>query len=591
MKRDEEARLDALHQLNLLDTAPSASFDRITRMASQIFNLPIAAVSLTDRDRQWFKSRVGVAHDSIPRSKAPCAQVAESNAALVVADLLDDACFAESPLAKTGVRFYAGVPLVTREGFGLGALCVLGNEPRTASDQEMAGLSDLADMVMAQIEMQHAFGRIDPRSGLPNRTQFVDDLEDMGRDTPGQLRYVVMIDLARSEQIGNGLRVVGPAYIDALVQDAARMLRAGLGKARTAYHICTTQFAFLSPPEPDLNAYVALLTSGVSSAQGASNARFAMAPAIGIAPVILGECDPRDVLRTAYSAVQDARASEQSISIYAPAADQAHVRKFALLNDFGAALDASDQLRLVFQPRIDLASGQCIGVEALLRWKHPRLGAVSPGEFMPLVEQTSLAKATTAWVLDTAMRQRAMWQEEGLDLQLSINVSAANLEESDFSEQVLIALQSHRLHPDAIELEVTESAIMENGGRAMAQLHALSAAGVSLAIDDFGTGYSSLSYLQRLPARVVKIDQSFVRNLGADQREQALVRSMVTLSHDLGYRVVAEGVETAEAASLVAEMGCEEAQGYFYARPMEEPDFKNWVVASRGSAGLVGVAA
>lgn len=186
MKQDEEARLDALYQLNLLDTAPSATFDRITRMASQIFNLPIAAVSLTDRDRQWFKSRVGVEHTSIPREKAPCAQVAETNEGLVIPDLLADECYANSILAGTGVRFYAGVPLVTREGFGLGSLCVLGAEPRTVSDQEMAGLSDLADMVMSQIEMQHAFGRIDPLSGLPNRTQFLDDLEDLGRDTPGQ---------------------------------------------------------------------------------------------------------------------------------------------------------------------------------------------------------------------------------------------------------------------------------------------------------------------------------------------------------------------------------------------------------------------
>lgn len=174
--RDEDARLGALRQLNLLDTGPSESFDRITRMASQIFGLPISAVSLTDRDRQWFKSRVGVEHRSIPRDKAPCAQVAESARPVLIPDLLADEVYANSVLADQGVRFYAGAPLVTREGFGLGALCVLGTEPRTASDAEMAALGDLAEMVMSQIELQHAFGRIDPLSGLPNRTQFLDDL-------------------------------------------------------------------------------------------------------------------------------------------------------------------------------------------------------------------------------------------------------------------------------------------------------------------------------------------------------------------------------------------------------------------------------
>jgi len=583
VKQDEEARLDALYQLNLLDTPPSASFDRITRMASQIFNLPISAVSLTDRDRQWFKSRVGVEHSSIPRDKAPCAQVAETNETLVIPDLLADDCYAESVLAGTGVRFYAGVPLTTREGFGLGSLCVLGTEPRMVSELEMAGLSDLADMVMSQIEMQHAFGRVDPLSGFPNRTQFLDDLEDLGRDTPGQRRYAILLDLARNDQLSNGLRVLGPSFVDDMVQDAARTLRAVLGAGRTAYHVAATQFAFLSPPEPERDAYLALLGSMLSNAQSASRVRFAMTTAIGVTPVILGETNPRDVLRTSYSAAQDARASDNAVGLYAPAEDSVHGRKFALLNDFGAALDEPDQLRLVFQPRIDLASGQCIGAEALLRWRHPLLGEVSPGEFIPIVEQTSLAKPTTAWVLDAAMEQQGAWQKEGLDLQLSINVSATNLEESDFAQRVQLYLLKHRLRPEAIELEVTESAVMENGGRAMAQLHALNAADVPLAIDDFGTGYSSLAYLQRLPARVVKIDQSFVRNLAEDEREQALVRSMVTLSHDLGYRVVAEGVETAAVATILADMGCEEAQGYHFARPMEAVDFRHWLIASRSS--------
>lgn len=584
MKQDEDARLDALYQLKLLDTPASACFDRITRMASQIFGLPISAVSLTDRDRQWFKSRVGVAHTSIPRHKAPCAQVAETRDILIIPDLRADAFYANSALAGTGVRFYAGVPLVTRSGFGLGSLCVLGPGPRTASGEEMTGLSDLADMVMAQIEMQHAFGRIDPISGMPNRTQFLDDLEDLGRDTPGQRRYAVLLDLARNDQLSNGLRVIGPSFIDDLVQDAARAIRAALGPGRTGYQIAATQFAFLSPPEPDRDVYLAQLGSILSNAQRVLRVRFAMTTAIGVAPVILGVTDPGDVLRTAYSAAQDARTLGHAVCLYAPAADQVHARRFAIVNDFGAALDSPDRLRLVYQPRIDLASGRCIGAEALLRWRHPLLGDVSPGEFIPIVEQTSLARPTTAWVLDTAMRQRRIWQDDGLDLQLSINVSAANLEESDFAMQVQLGLARHRLPPEAIELEVTESAIMENGGRAMDQLRALSAAGVSLAIDDFGTGYSSLAYLQRLPARVVKIDQLFIRNMAESEREEALVRSMMILLHDLGYRVVAEGVETAAVAALLTGMGCEEVQGYHFARPMEVADFERWLSVQAGDA-------
>lgn len=578
--QDEDARLDALYQLRLLDTPPSASFDRITRMASQIFDVPISAVSLTDRDRQWFKSRVGVEHWSIPRERAPCAQVAESNQALVISDLAADECYATSILASTGIRFYAGVPLVTREGFGLGSLCVLGTEPRAASETEMASLTDLADMVMAQIEMQHAFGRIDPASGLPNRMQFMDDMEDLGRDLPGQRRCTVLIDLARTDQLNNGLRVMGPSFVDDLVQEGARALRTALGPDRTAYHVAATQFAFLSTPDAERDSYLASLGSMLDAVNSATRARFTVSAAIGVAPVVLGEARPRDMLRTAYSAAQDARVSETSVGFYSLAEDRAHARKFSLLNEFEAALDAPDQLRLVFQPRVELASRRCVGAEALLRWRHPTLGDVSPGEFIPIIEQTSLAKPTTTWVLNTAMRQLAAWQREGIGISLSINVSAANLEEGDFAARVQLYLLKHRLSADAIELEVTESAIMENGGRAMAQLEALAAASVQLAIDDFGTGYSSLAYLQKLPVHVVKIDQSFVRNLGDDEREQVLVRSMIALSHDLGYSVVAEGVETAAAATVLTGMGCEEAQGFHFARPLEVMAFEQWLAAS-----------
>jgi GAF domain-containing protein len=258
----EDARLAALHQLGLLDTAPTEAFDRITHMASQLFALPIAAVSLTDSDRQWFKSRVGVDHSSIPRDKAPCAQVAESSQSLVIPDLLLDPCYRNSTLASAGVRFYAGAPLTTREGFGLGSMCVLGLEPRQASENEMASLHDLAAMVMSQIELQHAFGRVDPLSGLPNHNQFIEDLEDLAKDRPlHERRFVVVVDVAKPEQLSNAARVMGPSFLDDMVQEAALAIKSAIGPTRTAYHVAPTQFAFLSPPDVEEQSYVAILCS------------------------------------------------------------------------------------------------------------------------------------------------------------------------------------------------------------------------------------------------------------------------------------------------------------------------------------------
>ncbi|RYJ00596.1 MAG: EAL domain-containing protein, partial [Acetobacteraceae bacterium] len=243
------------------------------------------------------------------------------------------------------------------------------------------------------------------------------------------------------------------------------------------------------------------------------------------------------------------------------------------------------QLRLVFQPRVDLATRACLGAEVLLRWRHPTFGEVSPGEFMPLVEQTSMSRAATAWVLEAALGQLSRWRAAGHALELSVNISAANLQEHDFAARLQEALVWHAVPAASLELELTESAIMQDAGKALAMLEAIAGAGIRLAIDDFGTGYSSLAYLQRLPAQVVKVDQSFVRGLVGDERKQSLVTTMASLSHDLGYRVVAEGVETEEALRAVTTAGCDEAQGYLFGRPMPAGEFLAWWRESRERQG------
>ncbi len=191
-----------------------------------------------------------------------------------------------------------------------------------------------------------------------------------------------------------------------------------------------------------------------------------------------------------------------------------------------------------------------------------------------------MARAMTAWVLEAALTQLAAWRAAGLGLQLSMNVSASNLLEHDLAARVIRGLAKHALVAEHLELEITESALMEDGGQALAQLEAIAGSGIRLAIDDFGTGYSSLSYLQRLPVQVVKIDQSFVRDLAGDERKRSLVSTMILLSHNLGYHVVAEGVETRRVLDIVADAKCDEAQGYFFARPIIPDDFVAWTRTS-----------
>jgi EAL domain-containing protein (putative c-di-GMP-specific phosphodiesterase class I)/GGDEF domain-containing protein len=583
MTDNEQARLSALRELDLLDSPPSESFDRITRMASQLFNLPIAAVSLTDMDRQWFKSRVGVDHHQIPRHQAPCAQVASTRDFVVVHDLTQDDAYRNSPLANAGVRFYAGAPLLTREGFGLGSMCVLGTEPREITEQEKTALKDLAAMVMAQIELQHAFGRVDPQTQLPNRHQFIEDLEDLARDHPGERRIAVLIDIVDVAQLAQALRVIGPSYIDDLVVGSARAIRAAVGPDTKLYQVGTTHYAYVLGDTDDEARAIAIdaVRKRIGGVIESGEIPVLLNATIGVAPFRLGESVPRDILRTAHAAAQDAREAEANIGIYSASRDDVHRRQFTLLVDIRDALARTDQLALVYQPRVDLRSGACVGVEALLRWRHPSLGNVPPGEFIPLIEQTALARDVTGWVIDAALAQIAAWRGKGIDVPVSINVSAPDLEDEGFAGRLIDKLRIRGVPPQSIEIELTEGALIRNGRRAISQLEAISAAGVRIAIDDFGTGYSSLSYLQQIPADVVKIDRSFMRTLAREERTRTLVSAMILMLHDLGYRVVAEGVETAELYAFLANHGCDEAQGYLMSHPLEPAALEHWLASNK----------
>ncbi|MCM2291851.1 sensor domain-containing phosphodiesterase [Allorhizobium sp. BGMRC 0089] len=576
---EEVQRLEALQDLNILDTAPQESFDRISRMAARLFNLPIAAVSLTDSDRQWFKSRVGVEHWGIPRDKAPCAEVAETCGILVVEDFAQHPVYSNCVLSDAGIRFYAGVPLMTRDGYGLGSLCVLGTEPRTVDDSEMAALGDLAAMVMSQVELQHAFGRIEPVTGLPNRQQFIEDMTDLAIESPDRTRIAIMFDLLPATQIEQLMRIMGSSHMDDLSQEAARRLKRfckGQG-----YQITPTQFACLANPDLDIDQALRQVEDLILQSDFITDISLGTRVTGGLAAFNPAQMQPKDLLRALNTAVQSARDQGRPAALYSSDDETLERRRFRLRQDFQAALQANDQLRLVFQPRVTLETESIASAEALLRWRHPNLGEISPGEFVPLIEHTAMAHQMTAFVFDAALTQLADWRSRGLDISLSLNISVTNLNHPDFVKQVLDTLQKHAIEPQWLELELTESMVISNAALALKKLEQLTKAGMKIAIDDFGTGYSSLSYLQNLPASVVKIDQSFISALKEGNRERQLVKSMIKLLHDLGYTVVAEGIELREEVDLLRALECDEGQGYVFSRPIEATALENLMMAKR----------
>lgn len=580
----EEKRLQALTALNLLDTAPAETFDRITRMASKLFGLPIAAVSLTDSDRQWFKSRVGVDHFEIPREKAPCAEVATTNQALVIEDLLADDCYSDSLLAQSGIRFYAGHPLVTRDGFGLGALCVLGVEPRTVGEDEKSILRDMAAMVMDQIELSHSLGRIDPSSRMPNRSQFFEDWIDLERDRADLDGHCVVLELVEPDSLTALTRAKGPAFLDDLLKTAAEAVRRHL-PGLTVYHTGPTQFA-LPVFSVEINSLMrkcsrctTVLADSLRTRLGVS----LISPSMGLAPVRLGATSAQEALRMATGAAQSALGSTKPVVLHDASLDAAHARRYMIFNDFPRALDAIDQLSVWYQPRIEIASGDCVGAEALLRWNHPVEGPISPAEFMPLIENTPVIDQLTSWVARQAARDCRSLMEAGHDLVVSVNLSANNLVGHDISSELADIAREAGLLPHSLEFEVTESAMLHDRS-AYEQLQRLRNAGFRIAIDDFGTGYSSLSYLDQVPADVIKIDRSFIRQMETSNRSEKMLTAMVALGLGLGMHVVAEGVETADQLRIVAASGCHEVQGYFYGRPMTFSDLISWCSERRREA-------
>ena len=300
------------------------------------------------------------------------------------------------------------------------------------------------------------------------------------------------------------------------------------------------------------------------------------APAIGIALHPQHGADASALLQHAEVALFAALGHEDPVSFYEPATDPHRPARLALMGELRQALDG-DQLSIAYQPRLDIAMDRIEGVEGLVRWDHPLHGPMGPDEFVPLAEKTGNIRHLTRWVLASGIAQLRQWMDEGRELRLALNLSARDLDDADLPRRVAALLGAHGVPARRLVLEVTESAVMAEPDAALKVLQRLAAQDIDIAIDDFGVGQSSLTYLRRLPVRELKIDKSFVARLGEDREDQAIVRAIVDLGHRLGFRVVAEGVENSTALDCLRDMGCDFAQGFFIARPLEAAALRDFL--------------
>lgn len=445
----------------------------------------------------------------------------------------------------------------------------------------LGAITDVTERRRAADQLAHG-ALHDALTGLPNRTLFIDRLEQAlartVRDHAAAFA-VLFLDLDRFKLINDSL---GHTTGDELLRAVGARLEASVRPGDTVSRFGGDEFTVLLenvPSAAEATAAAGRVLHALGSPFELGGREVFTSASIGI---VLSAPDqrPDDLLRSADAALHRAKLHGKGrFELFDRAMHEAALLRLQMETDLRRAL-AQDEVRLFYQPIVLLETGRISGFEALLRWQHPRLGMVLPGDFVPVAEETGLILPLGRWVVDEACRQAARWQRlarSGPPLAMAVNLSARQFMQADLVEQVRGALERHGLPPGSLMLEITESVLIDKPDATAAMLDALCSLGVQFHLDDFGTGYASLAYLQRFPMDVVKIDRCFVHDMEHDARKAQFVAAIIALTRTLGLRVVAEGVESAAQLALLRELGCDYAQGYLVSPPVPAGDAERLV--------------
>jgi diguanylate cyclase (GGDEF)-like protein len=423
----------------------------------------------------------------------------------------------------------------------------------------------------------------DSLTGLPNRTLFRDRVEHgLASLEQHGLLAVLLADLDRFKEINDTL---GHHNGDLLLKEVARRLRSVLDSEVTVARFSGDEFALLLPSIDSIEDAAAIAQQVLvvlHESFDLANVEINVSASIGIAVHPLHGDNANKLIQRADVAMYVAKESHSGFEVYSTDRDGYSPARLALASELRQAIEHED-LIVHYQPKVDIRTRRVVGVEALVRWIHPERGFMPPDEFIPLAEQTGLIQPLTTLVLRSALGQCRRWQEKGLDLDVSVNLSVRSLLDLHLPENVATLLREFSVEPARLVLEITESSIMADPIRAADVVDRLSDLGIGLAIDDFGTGYSSLSYLKRLPVSEIKIDKSFVMAMMSEDNDAVIVRSTVDLGRNLGLTVVAEGVETVEMFDELDRLGCDIAQGYLLSRPLPPDDLTEWAINWRSA--------
>jgi len=735
----EARRLRALESYRVLDSPPEFEFDEIVRLAALLCGTPVALISLVDRDRQWFKARIGLDAESTPRDIAFCAHAIEGNGVMVVEDAATDVRFRQNPLvvSEPRIRFYAGAPLLDGDGQALGTLCVIDHAPRALSPLMEQTLEILARQVVARLELRRQFSQLerelrarsqaeaefrqtagfhealidaidglaleiaspsldityisrgaerllgyrlawwrdqpgfwhqvlheddrnrvmglvlacaedgeeraielrmmsapgepvwlrgrmqrvpggpggrklrlllvnvtevrraearaesistrDELTGLPNRRALKEllhkELSDSGRR--GDKLAFLFIDIDRFKLVNESL---GHDAGDNLIVGLGGRLHAALQGADIVARMGDDEFSVVCTglQMAEEAAHVAeRLLHEIAEPVWTAGHVFNVSCSIGISVFPDDGRDPDELMRHADVAMNTAKEhGGNGYRFYLPGMNARAVERLNLERDLRIALDRNE-FRLHYQPQFSVATGDLIGAEALLRWDHPVHGAIPPMRFIPVAEETGLIVPIGKWVIREACLQLAAWADGGTQLpRVAVNVSGAQFR-AGILDTVQDSLGEFALAPERLEIEITESVLMEDLQRALHSLDPLGELGVRVAIDDFGTGYSSLASLRRLPVHVLKLDRSFIADLVTDADASAIVRAILAMARSLGLYTIAEGVEHTAQLEALRSLDCNAFQGWLLAPALPALEFgSRFLMASDLAPGL-----
>ena len=436
-----------------------------------------------------------------------------------------------------------------------------------------------AQQVQEEIKYRAAH---DSLTGLLNREQLhihVDNLISNGQKNQNQSFQIALMlfDLNRFKEINDTL---GHTTGDQVLVKLSNLLKEPIENVggelfRLGGDEFVAVFDNQSCSEP-FKSLEKMLTQSMKTTLEIEDIRVEMGASIGISLYPDNGTDSHELLRCADVAMYDAKTTDGTSSWYDPKSDLNNKRRLAIMLELGSAIRNND-LTLFFQPRINTSSGAVTGCEALLRWEHTDLGLIPPIEFIPLAEMTELIHPLTAWVLNSTLLQINRLKSLGYDIPVAMNISTRNLTDSHFVDTLKKLVTSGKINPRLLEIEITESAIMNHPARALQNLERIDKLGLSIAVDDFGTGYSSLNYLKKLPLDTLKIDRSFVSEMISNESDSLIVDSVINLAHNFSFTVVAEGVEDKETLDALASKNCDQAQGYYIAKPMPADEFEAWL--------------